>query len=60
MLELDYEKRYYHQLTIDAWAKSYACIVLRLTAEKALQHPYLAEFADPSDEPISGMHKSIN
>lgn len=25
----------------------------RLTAEQALQHPYLADYADPTDEPIS-------
>lgn len=26
----------------------------RTTAEKALAHPYLTEYADPSDEPTSG------
>lgn len=26
---------------------------IRITAEKALAHPYLAQFADPTDEPIS-------
>ena len=25
----------------------------RLTAEQALQHPYLADYSDPSDEPTS-------
>lgn len=25
----------------------------RLTAEQALQHPYIAEYHDPSDEPTS-------
>ena len=25
----------------------------RLTAEQALAHPYLAQFADPSDEPTA-------
>lgn len=25
----------------------------RITAEKALAHPYLEKYADPSDEPIS-------
>lgn len=28
---------------------------IRLTAEQALAHPYLADYADPSDEPTSGM-----
>lgn len=25
----------------------------RITAEEALAHPYLAQYADPSDEPVS-------
>lgn len=25
----------------------------RITAEQALAHPYLAQYADPSDEPVS-------
>ena len=25
----------------------------RITAEQALSHPYLAQYADPSDEPIA-------
>lgn len=26
---------------------------IRITAEQALAHPYLAQYADPTDEPIS-------
>ena len=26
---------------------------MRITAENALAHPYLAQYADPTDEPIS-------
>ena len=25
----------------------------RITAEQALAHPYLAQYADPTDEPVS-------
>ena len=25
----------------------------RITAEQALSHPYLAQYADPTDEPVS-------
>ena len=28
----------------------------RITAEQTLSHPYLAEYADPSDEPTSAMY----
>lgn len=28
---------------------------IRLTAEQALGHSYLADYSDPSDEPASGM-----
>ena len=29
---------------------------IRITAEGALAHPYLAQYADPSDEPVSAAY----
>lgn len=29
------------------------CVIRRITAEQALAHEYLAQYADPTDEPIS-------
>ena len=28
----------------------------RITADQALAHPYLAQYADPSDEPVSAAY----
>lgn len=29
---------------------------VRITAEQALAHPYLAQYADPADEPVSAAY----